>query len=280
MDRSVKIMPKYLNLIFYTLTFSIIFAGCGIENSMYFQEPRNVIAYIKGTSNPITTSGTDSAAIKFYGYNQEKDNSKYVFAGYDIYYYFPSSTTKRKANVMNPILPSNAKLIPFVTNEPSRFPSTNFQDSNFYQVISLPVTNSMIDNNLTQGSNDNVRFTFGYDDLTGTQYPMIGGISGEAGSYVYLGAIFPTLSEYNGKSWGSLDPNFQGFYDLDYYINNSITPISGNPSTPTDCVYQAYFYLVAKGFNSDIERNQNFIESIPSTVVTVYFLAKASTKTP
>ena len=273
-------MTNYRIIIFFVFILFFI-NSCGIENSMYFQEPRNVSAYIKSTINPIPTTGTDSAAIKFYGYNQEKDSGNYVFAGYDVYYYFPGSSTKRRANVLNPVLPSNTKLINFPVSSPVQFPAPYFPESNFYQVITIPVNDSMISNILTQGANDNVRFTFGKDDIIATadySNPSNGGISGEAGSYVYLGSIFPAYSEYKDRTWGSNDTAFEGFYDIDYYINMGISPVTGNPDGSVDCVYKVFFYIIAKGFNTDYERNQNFVESIPSSVVEVYFLARAASK--
>jgi hypothetical protein len=257
--------------------------SCGLEDGMYFREPRNVT---------VVNSGTDNVQIQFYGYNQEVgDNDDYLFVGYDIFYYFDSAASYKKAMVMHPIANSssstvtnNTYLYPFPVDTTAsaygvdRFPTSSFPDgmSTFYQTISFPVTYATIISILTEGSNSNVRFSFGptsgYWSTTSQNNPYVN----SSEHYVALGNIFPAYSDYSGYSWGTEANGFLGFYDKDYYDYLGVSPVGTDNVTYN--IYKVYFYIVANGFNSSTERNQTYTKSAQSEIVEVEFKVLLSTK--
>jgi len=132
----------YLFLIIITIFFFsiIIIFSCGLpDDLMYFQEPRNV---------EVDNTDKSKVIVKFYGFNQEEDLGKYLFVGYDIYYYFTTPDKAKKAMVKNPKLnlDHSTDLIDFL-DDTSRFPSSGFTSTDrntFYQLVSIPVTLEMI----------------------------------------------------------------------------------------------------------------------------------------
>lgn len=255
--------------------------NCGIEdNVMYFQEPRNI---------EIDDTDQGDITVKFYGFNQEEEDGKYLFVGYDIYYRFKKSDNPKMAQVRNPIPPLNE--VPPISNlhyfalhkfkDNSRFPNDSFSDTDmdeFYQIVSIPVTEDMIKHVLKKGNNDDVQFCFDKSHIIpGEENPY------EDSKNIFINDIFPNYDDYKNykTTWGNydnIDPDkrFKGFYDKDYYDHYGIKP------TDTDGIsnnyYKVDFWIVAKGFNSNSERDKNFIESIKSEVFTVEFRVAISTE--
>ncbi len=291
---------RYKIIVTVFMFFTLFFIGCGIEDTTYIKEIENLNVYNNRTTN---------VRLRFSGFNQEEGvDGKYLFVGYDIYYYFTSRADAKKANVymplkdkespsrvfdpVYPLIKSNNKLIYFPNDDDNkaRFPVASFPRSmlDFYRTTTFPVTEDMIKKILEQSRNDNVQFGFelagvnGLRDATSDSDDSANPYIDSTGSYIYLGGIFPDYSEYSDKDWGvkqtqeQIDDGnpFLGFYDRDYYDNHSpkIEPIEGNPNLPSGTVkYRVYFYVIAKGFNSSFERNQNYILSDPSNIVEVIF---------
>ena len=266
-------MKKILQYSIILILAVLLFNSCGIEdNIIYFQEPRNI---------EIDDSDQTKIIVKFYGYNQEEDDGEYLFVGYDIYYKFSSSDDEKKAQVRYPIPPfnnltfHNNALIDFSDN--SRFPNDNFSDydmEEFYQLVSIPVTEDMIKDVLKEGKSDNVRFCFDNRNIDAGKYNPD---QDSNNKYIMCNDMFPEYDDYKNKRWGGLD--FLGFYDEDYYNNDDyvITP------SKIEGVFKYYkidFWIIAKGFNSNSERDKNFIESLKSETFTLEFKVDISTKTP
>lgn len=261
----------YIPLLIFFITI-ISLCSCGIEDSMYFQEPQEL---------EIVNNDTESVEIRFKGYNQEKQGIYYLFVGYDVYYYFDKIENRKKAVVRYPYNSSNLKLIDlstdyFTITDPLsenkfRFPNPPFTImDDFYKNTTIPVTLDMIDKTLSDKT-DNVRFCFhnnAINDKATQKNPH-----NNSGNYIYMDMIYPNPTEYEGKYdslqfyWGD-DTNFKGFYDIDYYNYYNIKPYRTEGSTNT---YRLYIYIVAKGYNSadDIDRNPNFTESANSPVISI-----------
>ena len=293
------------------ITTLFIFTTCGIEDTIYFQEPELL---------NVENNETANVRLRFNGFNQEKDIDDFLFVGYDIYYYFTSKSGAQLAQVYMPfrdkngsdapfssqfpLIGSNNKLMYFPTDEelvdskPTekkyRFPDTFFPRNmiTFYQLTTFPVTVNMITNVLGQSRNDNVQIGFGIEGSNGLR-DVVGGnpyiVGSGSNSYILLGSVFPNYSEYSDKIWGvnkqsqDIDPDkpFRGFYDKNFYYHRSpkISPTDGEEENDTGgvCKYTVYFYAIAKGFNSNFARNQNFNLSYISNTVQVIFEVQNNT---
>ena len=261
------IISKTYNYVSLFLLFVFLFINnCGIEDeSMYFQEPRNL---------EIKNNSTTNVEVYFYGYNQEEDDDEYLFIGYDVYYYFTDSKAYKKAAVKNPEiddLSHDTALIDFrdLTEDAYRFPTDKFSDSymeDFYQYVTIPVTHKMIDDILNKGNNDNVRFCFHNhainDETSDTNPYMV-----TADDYIYIDQIYPNYYEYKDKDWGENDNDFIGFYDQDYYDEYNIEKVRDDGGY---YYYEICLWIIAKGSNSQIERTKDsYTESIKSELIKI-----------
>ena len=262
----MKVIFNYF-LLFLSSSF-ILLLGCGIEDSIYFQEPKNIY---------IDDNETNKVLVKFKGYNQEEDSDYFLLVGYDVYYYFVSGQTPLKATVYKPYYSQNENLLDLtndnydfgIESKKIRFPSNFFKNmDDFYKYTTIPVTLDMIETVLTD-KDDNVRFCFHNDkinDLSSDTNPY----KTSDNRYIILDNLYPNPSEYEDKTWydGDIKENFLGFYDYNYYQNLNITPVAEDGA---DKIYRMYIYIVAKGFNSseEIDRNPNYIESSKSVTIQV-----------
>jgi len=263
-------MKKNLISILLFISFlATLFLSCGIEDSIFFQEPQNV---------SIDNNDSQKVLVRFKGYNQEKDGDYFLFVGYDVYYYFVPGQTPLKATVYKPYYSQNDKLLDLTNDNftvgPSenqiRFPTGFFKNmEDFYKYTTIPVKLNMIENVLTD-KDDNVKFCFhDYEgnDSTNDKNPHISG-----NSYIILDNLFPNPIEYEEKIWYEDDTKetFKGFYDYEYYTNLNITHVGEDGA---DRFYLMYLYIVAKGFNSgdEIDRNPNYVESSRSLTKQVRF---------
>ncbi len=261
-----KLILKKVSLILTVLF--VVFVSCGIEDSLYFQEPR--FFEIGGSEFDLL--------VYFYGHNQEKDNEKYLFVGYDIYYYFDNIANAKRAQVRDPsyTLPRDGEkgLIDFT--DAVRFPPDNYGAvTDIYKDVSFPVTIQMIEDVLYEGNNQNVVFTLRKTGSSSPTNPFIDA------NRVILEQLYPNYNDYYNQIWGSLDPDFLGFYDADFYKYFNIqynAELSPNPDLYK--TYEVNFYVIAKGFNSDHERTKNFTRSISSSVVRLNISVDQSTLHP
>ncbi len=253
---------KIIQYVFIILLFTTFF-NCGIEDTIYYQEPR--LIQIEGTESNVE--------VFFYGYNQEKDDDKFLFVGYDIYYYFNDPKTAKKAQVKNPLYTINrtgeTPLISFT--DPARLPSALSND--MYRSVSFPVTIPMIENILIENNNKNVKFTFHKLSQTLSTNPFIDG------NTIVMEQLFPNYNDYNNLTWGTLDLNFIGFYDADYYNYYQIADDKESPSPELYKFYDINIYIVAKGFNSNVDRTLNLTQSIPSSTSRIKLRVDMSTLT-
>jgi len=263
-----KIILTYAKIVFFFIPL-IFLNTCGLEdNLIYFQEPRNV---------HVENNGTGTVKVYFYAYNEEEDAGDKLCCGYDVYYYFTNSSNAKRAAVKIPILTGRnsdfSELEDYTKFD--RFPDDIFDKDDIYQLITIPVTNNMLNEVLDEkGNNDNVRFCFHNDesiikDLSGDYNPKIN--SGE--DYIFMEEIFPNYDEYQGEDWGENDPDFKGFYDQDYYDEMGISPVE---TVGTDKTYKMYIWIIAKGHNSAGEISKDFTESIKSSIITVNLKVDAS----
>lgn len=256
---------------YYLIINLFLFFSCGIEDSVYFQEPINVY---------VENNGTESVKILFKGYNQEKDGIYYLLVGYDVFYYFNKQEDAKKIVVKNPYISKNSKLIDLSNdqyplnppNSPYRFPKTRFLNmEEFYKTTTIPVSLEIIDKILSD-KNDNVRFCFHNDSIndgTSDKNPY----KALDNSFIFMDELFPNPVEYENASWldESNDGVFKGFYDKRYYDSKGISYIEEESNPPIYYIYKIYLYIIAKGYNSgeEIDRNPAFIESVKSTIVEV-----------
>lgn len=244
--------------VFFIFIIIILFTTCGLKYETIFNSPSSV-----DVDDDIKTE----ISITFTADNQEKDLDKYLLAGYDVYYYFEKSSDSKLAMVKDPVFLDddnrNPKLIDFVDDEPDRFPEDPFDNIDIYQDITIPVTEDMIEDILKEGENDNVVIYFHDHDINND--------SGEKNPYddsdrVIIDEVYPKYSDYKNQSWG--DEDFKGFYDIDFYNAQNVDPVE---DTATYSIYKVYFYIIAKGFNSDIERDDSYVKSVKSSTVEVGF---------
>ena len=183
---------RALLLIIISIITIILLNTCGIEDTtLFFQEPRNF--HILDQGNYI---------FSFYGFNQEKDADRFVFAGYDIWYYFTSSKNAKKANVRYPFVNNpdtihdspHSKLLDVISdsNDPGRFPADQFSISDIYRYITFPVNSDMISNILKKGKNDNVRFS-----LINLAEPSPSDFNPKkVNDYIIMEELYPNYDEY------------------------------------------------------------------------------------
>lgn len=250
-----------VKLLLFLSVFIFLFT-CGIEDIIYFREPQDIT--VDGV-NP------EKNMVYFYGFNQEETEGNYLFVGYDVYYYFGSSSSAKKAAVKNPYVPTSTNLIDYKsTDDAYRF--ANFTNTNdLYQQFTIPVTVEMIEDVLKEGNSDNVKFCFhDYGLITdGRDNPYIDSSSSKKKLLVDL--VYPQFSEYQNKDWADYDDingaydDFKGFYDWDYYEALNI-PYSAFGTGYRD--YKMYIYIVARGFSSS-SMDQDYITSIKSDVKTI-----------
>ena len=255
---------------YYLIIFLILLFSCGIEDSVYFQEP----TYIH-----IKNNASENVELLFKGYNQERDGIYYLLIGYDVYYYFDKEENAKKMVVKNPYISKNSKLIdlsndqypPDPPNSPYRFPKSRFPNmEEFYKTTTIPVSLEMIEKVLSD-KNDNVRFCFHNDSIndgTSDKNPYKDLNNG----FIFMDQLFPNTTEYEGAAWldESNDGVFKGFYDKRYYDNKGIS-YEDESSPPIYYIYKMYLYIIAKGYNSsdEIDRNPSFIESVKSNIIEV-----------
>ncbi len=256
---------KYLHLLLLTILILLFQNTCGIEDStIFFQEARN-LSYDEA-----------NFTLRFDGYNQEEDGDEYLFVGYDVYYYFNNnSKSAKKAAVRLPKITTargganHSNLLDY-TNPMvnSSFSSYSFNDKDIiYQDVTFPVTDEMIDDILKKGRSDNVRLTFDNNNLILPADINPNTIS----DYILMEELFPKYEEYKSQieagSWGGVDA-FSGFLDIDYYNYYGI-PFTFDIASGKN-KYKMWIFVIAKGFNSNTERNKgNYIESLKSTVIEI-----------
>ncbi len=265
--------------IFLSILLFILFVSCGIEDTLYFQEPKN-LSYKNESYN---------SYLVFTGYNQEiLESDQYLFCGYDVYYYFSNSDSKKRAQVKYPVLSTssgggNQSLVQIDELRFGRDIYDGVKKSSFvnaYQYISLPVTKTMIKRVLEEGNNYNVKVYFKdiaengiVEDYTSAVDDSSGNNPYKKGSddYILIDNMFPAYEEYHNVSWLTdvEEKDFLGFYDARYYLN--VAKITPTVSGIYD-VYRVYFYIVAKGFDSLSKSSlSNFTESSSSSTVAVDF---------
>ncbi|MBN1216776.1 MAG: hypothetical protein JXA99_15215, partial [Candidatus Lokiarchaeota archaeon] len=248
---------------------------CGIEDTtMYFQEPKN-LAYNEATFT-----------ISFDGYNQEEDDDEYLFVGYDVYYYFnDDSGSALKAAVRIPKQSETRfELDPNIHTPLFNFVGVDSSFSNYsvndldiiYQDVTFPVTEEMIDDVLEEGKSDNVRLCFDRPAVIGTENPKK-----VSNDHIYLEELFPKYEQYKSQieasNWGDID-EFWGFLDIDYYNYYSYTPYQ---TIGSDNYYKMKIFVIAKGFNSNTERNKgDYIESLKSSVREISIRVDQATLNP
>lgn len=250
------------NIIFLVFLSLLFLNQCGIEDTFYFEEPKNV-----------TVIGNDPQqnVVYFTADNQEEDNGKYLLIGYDVYYYFEGATVVKKAMVKDPVVSTNpyGNLIDFKALEPTRF--VNFSTTNdLYQQFTIPVTNSMIDDVL-DGKSANVEFYF--HDTTYIANDSSDTNPKKYSAVIRMELIYPAYSDYYGKDWN--DSNFKGFYDKDYYDSIGVSPIETLPSG--NLLYQVTLYIIARGYSSGTLQ-KDFTSSSRSNYVTITFEVDPTTK--
>ncbi|MCG8573219.1 MAG: hypothetical protein MJB14_24050 [Spirochaetes bacterium] len=263
----------------------IFLTNCGIKYTTYFQEP--VLLEVPDSAN-----GTELVYFHCTAYNNEEDENENLLAGYDLYYFFSISdldsdsrydTPQTKAGALkaqvyypnNLSSGRNSDLYNFPGSEPSRFPPSDFTDTEVYEDISIPVTDSMIDDILSDEDNDeNLEIHFyNYAINDGNNNPYKDSGSGT----VIMDEVYPNQSEYSGEDW---ETDYLGFLDKDFYDYYGINPLDGEGGVDYE-IYRVYFYLKAKGFNSNEERSPSeFVYSDSSSSLEVKFKVYNSTETP
>ncbi len=259
---------KYIYIILLVLITLIFLNTCGIEDTtMYFQEPKNI------------SYDDANFMIKFDGYNQEEDGDEYLFVGYDVYYYFnDDSGSAKKAAVRIPKITGtrgtfHSDLIDFrdpnVDSSFQNFTTTELDE--IYQDVTFPVTEEMIDDVLEEGNSDNVRLSFENTLLIPNTDDNPKKISGN--DYILLEELFPKYEQYKSYmeagTWGGINDNdnattFKGFLDQNYYNHYSISLYKNEAGFN---YYKMKIFVIAKGFNSNTERNKgDYIESLKSSV--------------
>lgn len=271
---------KYIYILFLFVLILFFQNTCGVEDStIFFQEPRN-LSYDEA-----------NFTLRFDGYNQEEDGDEYLFIGYDVYYYFnKDSKNAKKAAVRIPKISEprenpagvniHSTLLDYrsVSIE-SSFSNYSDDDKNtIYQDVTFPVTEEMIEDVLRKSKSDNVRLCFD-NTLTipfGDENPKKVG-----NDYILLEELFPKYDEYKSKieagQWGNIN-DYKGFLDIDYYNYNDCSIYQ---TVGTDNYYKMKVFIIAKGFNSNTERNKgNYIESLKSTVKEITIEVSQSTLNP
>ncbi len=268
---------------FFYCIFLFFFISCGIEDTIYFKEPSNITVDYDIDKNPV---------ISFYGYNQEKPDGHYLFVGYDLFYYFTTPETAKKAAVFNPnpylnnqdvVTSRNKNLITIQAIKGTRsiyqlFPvadttkdsvseSTNLLLS-IYKYVTIPVTESIIENVLTEANTNNVKIYFHNDFTNDSDFsnPQIN----TAESYIFIDKVYPHSLDYPE----GYDAEFKGFLDPTFYKKLLQAGIGGSPISFNGDIYtfRCYFYLIAKGFDNLSRTSLNtFTNSVNSTTFTVDF---------
>ena len=266
---------KYFYTILLFLITLIFFNTCGIEDTtIYFQEPKN-LAYNEATFT-----------IYFDGYNQEEDDDIYLFVGYDVYYYFNddfSNAKKAAVRIPQESLPryetnqnNHAPLVDFTSVSSSFQGFSTYDLDTIYQDVTFPVTFEMIDDILKEGKSDNVKLCFNRPATLSTENPKK-----VSNDHIYLEELFPKYEQYKSfiesDQWGDVD-DFWGFLDLDYYNHYGYTPYQ---IIGTDNYYKMKIFIIAKGFNSNKDRNKgDYIESLKSSVIEISIKVDQSTENP
>jgi hypothetical protein len=252
---------KYIYAISILIITVILLNTCGIEDTtMFFQEPKN-LSYDDATFT-----------IEFDGYNQEEDDDKYLFVGYDVYYYFSGSKSSnaKKAAVRIPVqshadVGLHSDLLDF-TDSDNESSFENYSDNDkdtIYQEVTFPVTWEMIDDVLDEGKSDNVQLCFANTELIQPSDENPHKISNDS---ILMEELFPKYEEYKSQIEGGPwdENNFEGFLDQDYYsyYGISLYKFEGGFN-----YYKMKVFVIAKGFNSNTERNKgDYIESLKSSV--------------
>ena len=145
-------------------------------------------------------------SIKFYGYNQEKPDGDYLFAGYDLYYYFESPEQAKRAMVYTRFpyetktspddSTRNKNLLPSDEIKGTRALYNGFASSNFmyvYQNITFPITEHMITNVLYEANTNNVVLYF--HDFPNNDGEFSNPMT-DNGKQIYIDMIYPDYDEY------------------------------------------------------------------------------------
>ena len=272
---------------FFYCMLMVFFISCGIEDTIYFKEPSNIsVDYDINNKNPV---------ISFYGYNQEKPDGQYLFVGYDLFYYFTTPETSKKAAVFNsipylnsqdPVTSRNKNLITVQSIKGSRpiyqlFPTADATNDSvseaanpllsIYKYVTIPVTESIIENILTEANTNNVKIYFHDDSNNDKAFsnPYVEDSKGD--DYIFIDRIYPNSIDYPE----GYDADFKGFLDPTFYkkllqTGGVVSPISDDGEIYT---FRCYFYLVAKGFDILSRTSLNtFTNSINSSTFTVDFI--------